>query len=213
MASLNTGREVKLHVIAQVVEPKLVVSSVGNICSVSGLTFEVVHVVLNTTDLETKEPMDLAHPLCVAGGQIIVHGHNVDAAATGQCIQVRGQGGNERFPFTCSHLSNLALMENHAADQLHIEVAHTGCANTCFTHRSKCFRQEFVENCPLASLSLFFILCITDCLLHCFLKLSSASFQLVVGKFLQGWFERVDLLDCWLNSLQKTLIVATKNFR
>ena len=55
-----------LHVVAKVVEAKLIVRSVGNVGSVSRLTLKVVHVVLNTTNFKTQEAMNLAHPLRVA---------------------------------------------------------------------------------------------------------------------------------------------------
>src|SRR5829696_9181317 len=66
VTTLHTGREVKLHIVAQVVEAKLIVSTVRYISGVSGLAFEVIHIVLDATDFQSKEPMYLAHPLSVA---------------------------------------------------------------------------------------------------------------------------------------------------
>jgi len=46
---------IKFHVVAQVVEAEFVVGAVGDVGSVSGLALKVVHVVLNTTDLEAEK--------------------------------------------------------------------------------------------------------------------------------------------------------------
>ena len=66
---------------------------------------------------------NLAHPLGVAFRQVIVDRDHVDAAP-GEGIQVNRQGRDQGFPFTGFHLGNLALVQHHAADQLHVEVAH-----------------------------------------------------------------------------------------
>ena len=42
----------------------------------------------------------------------------------GERIQVSGERGDERFAFAGFHLGDLALVQHHAADQLHIEMAH-----------------------------------------------------------------------------------------
>jgi hypothetical protein len=86
MSALNARRKIKLHVVAKVVETKLVVGSVRDVGSIRSLSLEIVHVILDATDFETEEPMNLAHPLGVSGRQIVIHCHNVDAATTGQCI-------------------------------------------------------------------------------------------------------------------------------
>ena len=54
MTTLHTSGEVKLHIVAQVVEAKFVVGAVGYVGGVSGLALEVVHVVLETR-LQTRK--------------------------------------------------------------------------------------------------------------------------------------------------------------
>src|ERR1044072_4780797 len=132
MATLHARREVKLHIVAQVIEAKLVVRAVRDISGVRGLALEVVHVVLNTTDFETEEAMDLAHPLGVTRSEIVVQGNDVNAAATRERIQVRRQSGDERLALAGAHLGDLALVENDAADPLHVEVTHASRAHACF---------------------------------------------------------------------------------
>src|SRR6266446_3141512 len=50
VAVLHAGREIELHVVAQIVETKLVVGAVGDIGVVSSLPLKVVHLILNTAD-------------------------------------------------------------------------------------------------------------------------------------------------------------------
>ena len=74
-------------------------------------------------DGQAEEPVDGAHPLRVALGQVIVDGDDVDALAA-EGVEVGGQGRDERFSFARLHLGDLALVEDDAADELDVEVAH-----------------------------------------------------------------------------------------
>src|SRR3569832_2256818 len=132
MTTLHTGREVKLHIVAQVIKAKLVIRAVRDISGVRSLALEVVHVVLNTTDFETEESMNLAHPLVVTRSEIIVDCVNVDSSAARERIQVRRQCGDKGFALARAHLSDLALVQHDAAAQLHVEVTHAGCAHAGF---------------------------------------------------------------------------------
>src|SRR5688500_6834689 len=166
MTTLHAGGEVKLHVVAQVVETEFVVRAVGDVGGVSCLPFEVIHVVLNTADFESEKTMDLAHPLGVAGGEVVVHSYDVNAAASGQRIQIRRQSSDESFALAGAHLGNLSLVENDAADQLHVEMAHAGRANTCFAHDGECFRKELVENLSFTDFAPFFVGDLGNCALY-----------------------------------------------
>ena len=63
------------------------------------------------------------HPLGVAFGQIVVHGHKVRALAF-ERIQVERQRSHQGLAFAGLHLGDFPLVQNHAADQLHVEMAH-----------------------------------------------------------------------------------------
>src|SRR5256885_9459272 len=116
MPVTSESRKVELHVCAHIIKAELVVRAVGDICGVGRLSLEVVHVVLYAADFKAEEAMNLSHPFGVARGQIVVDRDNVDAAATRQSVEVSGQGCDESFTFTCSHLSDLALMKDEATD-------------------------------------------------------------------------------------------------
>ena len=46
-------------------------------------------------------------------------------ARTGKRVQIRGQGGDERLALAGLHFRDAALMDDHAADKLDAERAHT----------------------------------------------------------------------------------------
>ena len=68
----------------------------------------------------------------VAAGEVVVDGHEVDALAAdgvavlvarGEAVQDHRQGGGERLALAGLHLRDRAVVEDHAADQLDVEVA------------------------------------------------------------------------------------------
>ncbi len=70
------------HVVAEVVEPELVVRPVRDIGAVrEAFRVVVIDVGDDDTDVEAEGPVDLAHPLGVTAGQVVVHGDDVDAVA------------------------------------------------------------------------------------------------------------------------------------
>ena len=85
----------------------------------SSLTFsaaeEVGGLVLKAADGQAEGIVDRPHPLRVALGQVVVHGHQM-RAATVQGVEVQRQRGDQRLAFAGLHLGDLALMEDDAAD-------------------------------------------------------------------------------------------------
>ena len=70
------------HVVAQVVETKLVVRTEGNISLIRLATCLAVGLVLvDTVDRESVEHVERSHPLRVTLGQIVVDGYHVNAIA------------------------------------------------------------------------------------------------------------------------------------
>ena len=74
-------------------------------------------------DAHAEEVEDRAHPLRVAPGEVVVDGDDVDAPA-GQRVEDRGQRRDEGLALAGPHLGDLALVEDRAADELDVEVAH-----------------------------------------------------------------------------------------
>ena len=81
MPALHVVRELELHVVAEVVEPELVVRAVGDVGGVGDLPLGVVQFVLNDADGHAEEAVDPAHPLRVAAGEVVVDRDDVDAFA------------------------------------------------------------------------------------------------------------------------------------
>jgi len=86
-------------------------------------------------------------------GQVVVDGDDVDALAC-ERVQVSGQGGDQRLAFTGAHLGDLAAVQDDAADQLHVEVAHVEEAAAGLADHGEGFDEQVVEGRALGQLSL-----------------------------------------------------------
>ena len=144
MAALDHRRDVELHVVAEVVEAELVVGAVGDVAAVGDLALLIVEVVLNHADRHAEEAVDAAHPFRVAAREVVVHGDDVNALA-GERVEVGGQRGDERLAFAGLHLGERAVVQHHAADQLHVVVPHLQHAASGFPHHREGFGKKVVE--------------------------------------------------------------------
>ena len=175
-------------------------------------------------DRKTEEAVDLAHPLGVAFGEVVVDGDDVNAAA-GEGVQVAGKGGDQGLAFAGLHLGDFALVEDGAADELHVEVAHADGAFTGFADYGEGFREDSFEgfvfggvdgvnhlrraglngvggNCDFGA-----------CVGYAGAEFGSLSAQLVVRKGLNGGLEGVDLRDEGHEALDGALVAGTEDFR
>ena len=123
VAALHHVGLVGHHVVAQVVKAELVVGAVGDIGIVGGPAGVAVHALHDQADSQSQPAVELAHPLAVALGQIVVDGNNVHPFA-GQGVQVGGQGSHKGLALTGLHLGNIAAVQGNAAGHLHREVLH-----------------------------------------------------------------------------------------
>src|ERR1035438_7618885 len=149
--ALGAVLDAELHVVAEVVEAELVVGTVGDVGVVGVLALLVVEVVDDDTHLEAEELVELAHPLRVAAGEVVVDGDDVNALA-GEGVQVAREGGDEGFAFTGFHFGDFALVEDHAAHQLDVEMAHVELAAAGLADHGKGWNQEVVEGGALSDL-------------------------------------------------------------
>ena len=86
----------------------------------------------------------LAHPVGVALREVVVDRDDVHALA-GERVQVGRQRRDQRLAFAGAHLGDLAVVQHHAADQLHVEVAHLQRALAGLAHDGEGFGQQLVE--------------------------------------------------------------------
>ena len=80
MPALHAVVSVELHVVAQVVEAEFVVGAVGDVGGVGFAALLVVEIVDDDADGQAEEAVELAHPLRVALGQVVVDRDHVHAA-------------------------------------------------------------------------------------------------------------------------------------
>ena len=111
------------HVVAEVVEAELVVGAVGDVGPV-GLALQERVLVggQHHADGEAQPLVDLAHPLGVAPGQVVVDGDEVHAPAA-HAVEVDGQGGDEGLALAGLHLGDPAEVQGGPAHQLDVVVA------------------------------------------------------------------------------------------
>ncbi len=112
------------HVVAQVVEAVFVVRAEGDVGHVGASAGVGVGLrVVDAGHRQTVELIHRAHPLGVALGQVVVDRHQVHALA-GQCVEEYGERRHEGLALARGHLGDLALVEHHAAEELHVVVDH-----------------------------------------------------------------------------------------
>ena len=99
---------------------------------------------LDHADGQAEEAEDRAHPVRVALREVFVDRDDVRALA-GQRVQVGGQRRDERLAFAGAHLRDLAVVQDHAADQLHVEVAQPERAARGLADHGERLGQDVVE--------------------------------------------------------------------
>ena len=95
-------------------------------------------------DRHAEEAVDLAHPVGVAAGEIIVDGDDVDALAL-ERVQIDRERRDQRLALAGLHLGDLAAVERDSSDQLDVVVALAERPDRRFAHRRKGFGEEIVE--------------------------------------------------------------------
>ena len=184
------------HVIPQVVKAELVVGSVGDVGVVSRLLGRTHHPVDHQAHGQTHEAVDLAHPLGVTLGQVVVDGDDVHALA-GQRVQVGGQGGHQGLAFAGLHLGDAALMQDDAADELHPVGAHAQHTPGGLPAGGKGLGQDVVQSLAI---------------LQTLLELRGLSLELLVGEGLVLILQSLDLLHQGHNCLDLSLRAGAENF-
>ena len=167
------------HVVAQVVEAELVVRAEGDIAAVRELALREVHVVHDEADRQSEVAVEAAHVLAVAAGQVVIDRDHVDTLAR-QGVEVDRQRRDERLAFARAHLSDLALVQAHAADELNVEVAHAEHAARTLADDSKSFGQDIVKRLTIR---------------EALTELVGVSRQLVIRESLHLRLQCIDLLD------------------
>ena len=149
VAALDAVLERCGHVVAQVVEAELRVGAVGDVAGVFALPRLVVVGVLDRGDADPERVVDRLHPFGVAAGEVVVDGDDVDAVA-GERVEEDASVAVRVLPSPVLHLGDRAVVQNHAADQLHVEVALADRAPRRLTGQREGLGQEVVERLAAA---------------------------------------------------------------
>ena len=185
----------ELHVVAQIVEPELVVRPVGDVRGVGLAALDVVESVDDHPDAHSEPAVDPAHPLGVALGQIVVDGDHVHPAA-GDCVEVHGEGRGEGLALAGLHLGDPALVQDDAADQLDVEVAHLQDAPGRLPADGERLGEQVVQGLAVGVPAL---------------ELSGLGLELVVRERLRLGAEGVDPLDDRLEPLDLALMLGSED--
>ena len=151
---------------------------------------ELVVMAAGAADREAQELIDRAHPLAVAGGEVVVDGDDVDAFPL-DGIEVGGEGGDERLPLTGHHLGDGAGVKHHATDELDVVVAHPEPAAPCLAADAEGLGEDVVEGLAGSQPAA---------------ELGRLPAKLGIGHRLVAGFERVDRLDLRLEPSQVTRV-------
>ena len=124
MAALHHLRGVGRHaVVAQIVEAELTVRAVGDVAGILLTALGRTHGVLYASHRQPQVLEEVAHELRVAPRQVIVHRHQVRRTAR-ERVQIEREGRHQRLAFARLHLGDLTLVQDDAADDLHVKGNH-----------------------------------------------------------------------------------------
>ncbi len=196
MPALHHRLQRILHVVAQIIEPELVVGAVGEIGSVGRLAGGVIHVVLNRPDGETEKLVDRPHPGGIAARQVIVHRHDMDAPAA-EGVERRRESGDQRLALARLHLGDLARVQHHSSDELHVEMPHRHGAPRRLARQRERLVQEVVRRGPALEL---------------LPQAQIALADLIVAEGAHLRLERVDRGDARLQPAQLPLVLGADDF-
>ena len=161
MAALDLFAEVRGHVVAQVVEAELGVRAVHDVARVGlVLLLERLHV-LQHADADAERVVDRAHPFGVAAREVVVDGDQVHALAPrlllpvarlvhGERVEHHRERRRQRLSLAGLHLGDLAVVQRHRTDHLHVEVAHAHLALAGLADDREALGQQRVERLAVA---------------------------------------------------------------
>jgi hypothetical protein len=139
--------EGELHVVPQVVKPEFVVRAVDDIAVVGLAPLLVGKAMHDDSDGEPQKRVDRPHPGGVSPGQVVVHGDQLSTPA-GKGIQVQGHCRGKSLSFARLHLGDLALVEDNAPDELHVEGPHPHGSPGGLPDNGEGLRQDVIEGGP-----------------------------------------------------------------
>ena len=161
VAALDLFAQVRGHVVAQVVKAELGVGAVNDVAGVGLVLLIERLLVLQHADGHAERLIDRGHPFRISARQVVVDGHQVYALglqavlalarlAHGQRVEHDRKRRRKRLALAGLHLGDLAVVQRHRADHLHVEVAHAHLALACLAHDGEALGQQRVQRLAVA---------------------------------------------------------------
>jgi hypothetical protein len=194
--TLHEALEGDAHVVAQIVEAELRVRAVGDIGLVGGLAWSEGHHVLDVGGAHAEHGEDGLGPGLVALCEVVVRRHEMHAVA-GERVQVHRLRRDEGLSLAGLHLGDVALVEDDAAHQLHVEEPDVHRALEGLAHSCERLEEELVE-----------VLAIRDALF----ELRRLGGDLLVAQLLEFGLERRDVRRLLLEALATPAFADAEDF-
>ena len=193
--------------IAQVVETELAVGSVGDVAGIlRAADIRALHI-LQTSNGESEEGINLTHPARVAQGKVVVDRDQL-AVASGKGVEVERKCRHKSFSLTGSHLGDSAAVQSDTAHKLDIKGNH-------IPDNRLSANFKLVTNQTAAGV---FHCC--ECLAHqvikrftfgvTLLEFQSLSLELLISKLLVLLFDPVDLRNQRTHTFHVTLTLGSE---
>ena len=132
------------HIVTKIIKSQFVVCYICDIASVCCTALFWFHIIQDNTYCQSKELMNLTHPLSISFCQVVVDCYDMNAF-TLQCIQICRKCRNKGFTFTGLHLCDTALMKNDTTDDLYTVMFHTKNSFGTFTYNRKSLRKKVIQ--------------------------------------------------------------------
>ena len=144
MAALNHLGKLVFHVVAEIVEAELIVGAIGDVGGIGAAAFVVIEAMHDDPGRKAEEMINASHPFGVAAGEIIVDGDDMDALAR-ERVEIGGERRDKGLAFAGAHLGDRALMQNHPANELNIEMPLAEDAARRFPYRCESRHEQLVK--------------------------------------------------------------------
>ena len=184
------------HIVAQVVEAEFVIRAVGDVGVIGFVFGGLIHIGHNHAHFHAEEVVERAHDIGIAGGEVVVYRYHMHAF-TGERVQIHCQRSHQGFALAGSHFGDFALVQHHAADELHIKMAHAQCAAGSFAAHGKSFFQNVVQGFALGE-PLF--------------EFCGFGLQRRIVELLDVFFHAVDAYHGFAVLFQKPVVAAAEHF-
>jgi hypothetical protein len=128
----------------------------------------------------------------------------VQRALPGERVEIHRERGDQRLAFAGSHLGDLAVVQHHRPDQLHVEMAHAERALGALAAHRERLRQQILEH-------LRQLLAGSDCRRDALAELDRLGAQVVIRQTLERRLQCIDRCNDFPVLLQQALVATAEH--